>query len=469
MDKSFLNCEVEQYYCPFCKEPHMIRPPIKLIDYTRNNPLKLCRRYETEIQLYFDGKYCYMAITKLPCKQKQEIYWDKIPIEEICTEDTGYICIYLKKKFVEKIMQNFCAYCCDMQKERCYIQYLKEDLPLNFKLSESTLNTIEERQKMEKTTFALTDLYNKSPKENLGQFYKVIDSHKDTLKWVFPVAAIWAAWKILKKMNADPSTLATESKNKLGVVLDGLDNKRLLKDLMFYGSLIATGGIAINLLKNKNQELSIEALEEGINSIEKKRDKFKFLQPKIETLFPIAISVIIFALMTQKPAWFENIKNTVKGTTGNLWEAIQRWIEIPKLYIADKLNIDLSDEQTIKKFKKFVLLAAVMVCIVFLYAKGKNVSQIDEKLKKVTGQIINLMKKIMPTVFAGICTYLIAKGILRKNDKGEMEFSDEETLIDEFLPEEIFTKEDEKDDNPEEKKETKNIEEESKEEEKDKE
>ena len=56
-------------------------------------------------------------------------------------------------------------------------------------------------------------------------------------------------------------------------------------------------------------------------------------------------------------------------------------------------------------------------------------SEINKKIEIFISQILDIMKKLMPTAFVGATTYLITKNILKPEEKEEIEDeSDEEDL-----------------------------------------
>ena len=165
------------------------------------------------------------------------------------------------------------------------------------------------------------------------------------------------------------------------------------------------------------------------------RKKFGWIQPKTEALLPVAVSVIIVYVMTQKPAWFEAVKEKASALTGNFSGKMNVYLDMAKLFIADKFKLDLENDEEVKKMKSFFFLAAIVGIGVFLYGKkilgdkaaedGKDTGLKNEKLKAFMSQLLSIMKKLMPTAFSGFATFLITKNVM-KDDVIDAEFSCDE-------------------------------------------
>ena len=197
----------------------------------------------------------------------------------------------------------------------------------------------------------------------------------------------------------------------------------------------ATAATLINVLssisnknnKNNLDNISTEEIEDGLENVEKAHKNFRGVTPETERLLPVAISVIIVYLMTQKPEWFEKIKSKVLTLAESFSDKALTYLELAKLFIADKLHIDLDNEEECKKFRLFALLGIAVGIGVVLYGKsvlGKrantdNSEQNSNKNKNFeifATQVLEIMKKLMPTAFAGITTFLVTKHVLKDTE-----------------------------------------------------
>lgn len=299
---------------------------------------------------------------------------------------------------------------------------------------QSTQQGIKEDVIMKKTSI-WEQLYEHSPKENVEIAKKWAEKYKSTLKWVIPVVCIYGAYRIL---NAKDSALTvenidTECKNKLGFKFDALKDKKALRELMVLGGASAGAYAAIKTIStiyNKEEkEISVEELEEGMDKLETTSKKFGWIQPKTEALLPLAVSVIVVYVMTN-PAGFEKVKDKVSNTVENLSFNTKVYLDMAKLFVADKLHVDLENEEEVRKLKKFTLLTVIVGIGVLLYGRkilgDKAVLKEDEggnvnnKYKEFIAQIISVMEKLMPSAFAGITTFLIAKKFLKADDDEEI-------------------------------------------------
>lgn len=174
----------------------------------------------------------------------------------------------------------------------------------------------------------------------------------------------------------------------------------------------------------KPEELSVEEIEGKMDSVEEAHQKFAWIQPKAEKLMPVAASVLVVYVLTQKPQWYEKVKDKVVAITGDASAKAGVYIEMEKLFIASKLNIDLDDEVQAKKFKTFALLAAIIGLCAFLYGKGVFNTEEDQsfmeknpQLKAFIEQAKEIMEKILPTAFSAVTTYMVTKHIIDANDE----------------------------------------------------
>ena len=116
------------------------------------------------------------------------------------------------------------------------------------------------------------------------------------------------------------------------------------------------------------------------------------------------------------------------------------YVEMAKLFIASKLNIDLDDEAQAKKFKTFALLAAIIGLCAFLYGKGVFNMNEDEsfmeknpQLKAFIEQAKEIMEKLLPTAFSVVTTYMVTKHIIDdKEENGSLEEDKENAVETDF-------------------------------------
>lgn len=236
----------------------------------------------------------------------------------------------------------------------------------------------EEANVMSKVTSFKKQIYEHSPKENVELIKEFLEKYKGTLKWLVPVVSIYGAYALTR-------------------VFDSTD---------------------------KPEELSVEEIEGKMDSVEEAHQKFAWIQPKAEKLMPVAASVLVVYVLTQKPQWYEKVKDKVVAITGDASAKAGVYIEMAKLFIASKLNIDLDDEAQAKKFKTFALLAAIIGLCAFLYGKGVFNTEEDQsfmeknpQLKAFIEQAKEIMEKILPTAFSAVTTYMVTKHIIDANDE----------------------------------------------------
>lgn len=236
----------------------------------------------------------------------------------------------------------------------------------------------EEANVMSKVTSFKKQIYEHSPKENVELIKEFLEKYKGTLKWLVPVVSIYGAYALTR-------------------VFDSTD---------------------------KPEELSVEEIEGKMDSVEEAHQKFAWIQPKAEKLMPVAASVLVVYVLTQKPQWYEKVKDKVVAITGDASAKAGVYIEMAKLFIASKLNIDLDDEVQAKKFKTFALLAATIGLCAFLYGKGVFNTEEDQsfmeknpQLKAFIEQAKEIMEKILPTAFSAVTTYMVTKHIIDANDE----------------------------------------------------
>ena len=281
---------------------------------------------------------------------------------------------------------------------------------------------------MAKVTSFKKQIYEHSPKENVELIKEFLEKYKGTLKWLVPVVSIYGAYRVLNAKDAklNVSNLNKNCKKELGFEFDILKDKKALKELVAFGGVVS-GAYALTRVfdsTDKPEELSVEEIEGKMDSVEEAHQKFAWIQPKAEKLMPVAASVLVVYVLTQKPQWYEKVKDKVVAITGDASAKAGVYIEMAKLFIASKLNIDLDDEAQAKKFKTFALLAAIIGLCAFLYGKGVFNTEEDQsfmeknpQLKAFIEQAKEIMEKILPTAFSAVTTYMVTKHIIDANDE----------------------------------------------------
>ena len=310
-------------------------------------------------------------------------------------------------------------------------------------MEDSTMEKTTQTTQVTKTTI-WDQLYKHAPEENVEILKEWANKYKPTLKWAVPVISIYAAYRILnsRDSNLTVENIDGECEKKLGFSLDLLKDKKALNELMVLGGLSAGAYAAIKTVsaiykKDDETDVSVEEIEAGMDKLDGVSKKFGWIQPKTEALLPIATSVIIVYVMTQKPKWFEVVKDKASKLGGNLSTRASVYLEMAKLFIADKLNIDLNNEEDAQKFKKFALLGAIVGVGALIYGKkifgdkavsedGEAKNERNEKLEAFISQVLSIMEKLMPTAFAGATTFLVTKHVLKaKEDVVDVEANEE--------------------------------------------
>ena len=485
MEKAFLDVTPKRYLCPYCGKWHKWNGDcIKLYSSWYYSETLYCQEksYAGKYSIHVSDDYLHYS-TDAICRRAMQKMEGKVSISSI-QESSEYPRVTFDVDFTatDEVGNDSCSgcnyrYCCNF----CKLghQGNGKDMKITFgfefeqsdydhiiksaklarrekELQEREQNIVskeqafqqtqvkeyEEVNSMEKTTF-LKQIYEHSPKENVEMVKEWAEKYKATLKWAIPVVSIYGAYRILNAKNSalTVENIESECNKKLGFSIDCLKDKKALGELILFGGLVSgsyTAMKAIATMRSKNmEEISVEDLEEDLDGLEEARKKFGFIQSKTEKLLPIAVSVIIVYLMTQEPAWFETLKGKISRCASSFSSGISLYWGLVKLFVADKLHVNLEEEEEVKKFKKFTCLAAIVGIGVFLYGtkilnKKEEEDGENEKLKALISQIISIMEKLMPTAFAGISTFLITKKVLKKEDTiiGEWAEEDEEEEID---------------------------------------
>lgn len=456
MNPKLLDLKPTRYLCPYCGKWHDWAHDHSLGYYgskgihfkcrTSSNPNEYVIVINDNFIYYTIKPFCKRFIERLKGKielssivesQFSSCVLFSVPSEAYCFNDCFFeTCHFFRRGFDTYINLGFefeqSEYDEIVKPQEKEPQELEQSITKK-KQESVTENKEDTTMNEEKKTTIWQQLYEKSPKENVELAKTWIRKYEKPIKWAVPVVTVYAAYRILNSSKITVENIDNECRKGLGFHLDMLQDKKSLKHLMAFGGLTAAAYAAIkavSIVDNKS-ELSVEEVEEGLESVKKASKKFGWIQPKTEALFPLAVSVIIVYVMTQKPAWFEKIKS--KLAKAEIPAKIELYGEMIKLFLADKLHIDLENEAETKKFRMFALFAGVVGISVFLYGRkvlgnkaveeGKN-SKSNEKLEAFINQLLEVMKKIMPTAFAGLCTYLVTKNILKEDEIVDMEAGD---------------------------------------------
>ena len=284
-------------------------------------------------------------------------------------------------------------------------------------------------------------IYEHSPKENVELIKDFLERYKPALRWAVPVACVYGAYRIVNSKDIDVNELSKKCKKEMGFEFEVLKDKKTLKELVALGGIVA-GAYAfckvLNFAGNMTSP-SIEEIEEKMETVEEAHKKFDWIQPKVEKLMPVAVSVLVVYVLTQKPQWFEKAKEKVDNVVGDVSTKTGVYLDMAKLFISAKLNIDLDDEVQAKKFRAFAMLSAIVGVGAFLYGKGVFNMKDDEsfmdknpQLKEFIEQTKAIMEKILPTAFSAVTTYMVTKHIIDGEEEQafEDEDKDDEDVVD---------------------------------------
>ena len=310
-----------------------------------------------------------------------------------------------------------------------------------------------EKEKTTMKTSIMSQLYEKSPKENLEAIKAWTEQYKHVLQWVVPVGAVYGAYRILNSGEFDLSVnnIAETCEKQLGFKIKFLENKKVLKELMAIGGLSAGAYGAIKLIsgvfgKNEKKDVSAKELEDGMNQLESVSKKFAWIQPKTEDMLPIALSVILVYIALHKP----NTSGKIVGKVSDFAESIkirfETYFDLVQLFIQDKFKMDLSNEKDQKKLRICGFLVASLAIFAILYGKKvlgtksddkEKSEERDEKCSKTmedfAEQAKKIIAKIAPTMYTTLLTFLISKKILMLEDPmeilGEVENNEETSNV----------------------------------------
>lgn len=318
---------------------------------------------------------------------------------------------------------------------------------------EETSDNTQLQDKFEKEDFAmgeitnknsiLTQLYEKSPKENLEIVRTFAKKYEPALKWVIPVAAIYGAYRILNSDEFDLSVnnIADTCEKKIGFKMEPLQDKKALKELMVLGGLSAGAYGAVKAFSaifgdKEAKDISAEDVEAGMDQLDSISKKFAWIQPKTENLLPIAFSVIFVYVALHRPQFTGKFADKVRNLTEDFQIKMSTYTELAKYFIQDKFNLDLSDEEEQKKVKICALLVAMIGIFAFLYGKkvlggdkentGESEYADTKSVEAFVEQAKLVIKKVAPTVYTTLITLLASKKILMLSEYEEEVASEEE-------------------------------------------
>ncbi len=496
MEKELLNLTPTQYLCPICGEWHNWKHPHHLGYYTPISPatFKNSSVYPADCaterySIFVNGEYLHYYTIGEMCGRSRFSLNGKFPIESII-EHTDQPIVTFNVPFTSSNpvgrKELYCSNC--SFKYKCNLIKLSDNgdsvhmkIPLGFKfeqsdyekfskvfflkrkerelqeredvlrhkelelqeLEQSIQQKVKEGTSMAETTKKKTSiksiLYENSPKENFETLKVWAEKYKPVLKWAVPVAAVYGAYRILNSGEFDLSVnnIAETCEKQFGFKLSFLENKRALKELMVIGGLSAGAYGAVKAAScifgaKEEKDISVEEVEAGMNQLESISKKFAWIQPKTEDMLPIAFSVILVYVTLHKPKFTGKTGNKLRAITEDFRIKIDTYIDLIKLFVQDKFNINLSNEEEQKKLKICAFLIALSGVFVFLYGKKVlgNKEALEEsehdkdELSKSAVSFVEqakvIIEKIAPTVYTSLITMMVSKKLLMLNEVSEV-------------------------------------------------
>ena len=460
LNKSIFKEQPSGVVCPLCRKLHRwegksldsYQGPFNSYDYWCNGQEMRIWINKTKGTVVFDLVY--------PCEGIGKRQHFEAKIQEFQNSQWGDKKLFTINRLMkgERVCgagtcsERFCDY-----SERCeYFLGEKGKHEVNvvagFKFSEEDLDSIEDEESKnnnitknkEDTVMATTlreQIYEHSPKENIELIKDFLERYKPALRWAVPVACVYGAYRIVNSKDIDVNELSKKCKKEMGFEFEVLKDKKTLKELVALGGIVA-GAYAfckvLNFAGSTSSSPSIEEIEEKMETVEEAHKKFDWIQPKVEKLMPVAVSVLVVYVLTQKPQWFEKAKEKVDNVVGDVSTKTGVYLDMARLFISAKLNIDLDDEEQAKKFRAFAMLSAVVGVGAFLYGKGVFNMKDDEsfmdknpQVKEFIEQTKAIMEKILPTAFSAVTTYMVTKHIIDGEEEQAFEDEDKENKEDE--------------------------------------
>lgn len=457
MKSELLELVPTKYLCPNCGKWHEF-PYDEALDYFDSSGCTAdleCpqKKNKDTVYFYFEDDTCYYGVdydwdADKPISEFSEI--GKARVQMIDSENkiklgfefepSEYRKVYIDQILAEVNKREKALQAHEKELTQREKQLEEQEKALQVKESEKK----EEDNVMSKVTSFKEQIYEHSPKENVELIKAFLEKYKGTLKWLVPVVSIYGAYRVLNAKDAklNVSNLNKNCKKELGFEFDILKDKKALQELVAFGGVVSGAYALVKVFDSagKPEEHSVEEIEGKMDSVEEAHQKFAWIQPKAEKLMPIAASVLVVYVLTQKPQWYEKVKDKVVAITGDASAKAGVYTEMAKLFIASKLNIDLDDEAQAKKFKTFALLAAIIGICAFLYGKGVFNMEEDQtfmeknpQLKVFIEQAKEIMEKILPTAFSAVTTYMVTKHIIdAKEEKSRLEEDKENAVETDF-------------------------------------
>lgn len=415
---NILNLEPKGIICPFCGEVHSWKG--------WGNSIKCTNCAKGTVKINYDSESKKISYsTTATCLRAYQVMKGELLLSdlEVCKSEPQ---IRFYAPFTsEQVVNSLECSGCDFKKKCTYRRLGDEGdgrhMQVPFGLvydEEEYYSVLKKGNSMNNRIFER--IWKHAPEENFEIVKKWAEKYKSTLQWAVPVVSIYAAYQILKSpaFSTRLEKLGNECEEKLGFTLEPLKDKKALRELMVLGGTTATAYAAIKGVSSifkTDEDITSESIEDGMGQLEKIHKKFSWITPKTEKLLPVAISVLIFYMMTMEKK--ADKVETVKEIAKNLMTKIVVYVDLAKYFVADKMKIDLDNEEEVQKLKRFTLLAGVAMIGMFLYG-AKTTGELEEKKadgkEKFFSQLLDIMKKLMPTVFAGTASYLAAKNLLAK-------------------------------------------------------
>lgn len=431
--EKILKLKPKGIICPYCGEVH----PWK----GWGNSIKCTRCYRGYCKIDYDSNMPGIIYSTEPIciRASQEMSGLMLFSDlEVCKNEPT-IRFYVSFISHQVVDESKCS-CCSFYSKCIYRQLGDEgdgrhmQIPFGLVYDEKEYFSILNKEKTMKNIL-FERVWRHAPEENFEIVKKWAEKHKDTLQWAVPVVSIYAAYQILKSpaFSTCLEKLGNECEEKLGFTLEPLKDKKALRELMVLGGTMATAYAAtkgVSSIFKTDENITSESIEEGMGQLEKIHKKFSWITPKTEKLLPVAVSVLIFYMMMTMEKKADKIEE-VKEIAKNLMTKIAVYADFAKYFVADKMKIDLDDEEEVQKLKRFAILAGVAMFGMFLYG-SKTTGEDEEKADgkdKFFSQLLDIMKKLMPTVFAGTASYLVAKNLLSK-EYAEDQQQEEAEIID---------------------------------------
>ena len=442
MNKELLNLRPIGLICPFCGQRHDLDVDGHLGYFYGGDQLRvLCQCMSLEFALDFTDRYgetmhvyfetaCdrvgpvskTINTAEMVQDHEEPILRFKIPIEVSETVGTSGCC-----------NSRNCShyYSCNFRKMRDAgaSTHMEVEMGIIFrpddyfkiieKRPERTETSMKQNTNSNPANLIVDRIWRCSPEENFRDLTAKVKEHSDVLKWAVPAGIVYAASRILKDktLSGSGETITEVCQEKLGFVLEPLKDKKSLKILGGLGLVSAACYSAYKIFTDDEKKTS---LTEKFSKLEEAKKKFRWTQPALEGLLPVATSVVIIYMMTQQPEWYVKAKSKVCEMLGTASDKVGPYIEMGKIYIADNLNINLDDPETLGKIKLFSILAAVVGISALVYgkqiltAKGKG-----EKFYGFVSELTEAMKKVLPTGFAALTTFLVTREVLEDIDEAE--------------------------------------------------